>query len=55
VGCTGEIAGDGQEALCVTGQTRYDVILLNVQMPGMNGSEATAVIRAAEKTTKVLD
>ena len=40
-----EIAGDGQEAICLTEKNRYDVILMDVQMPGMNGLEATAVIR----------
>jgi CheY-like chemotaxis protein len=43
-----EIAGDGQEALRLTEQKRYDVILMDVQMPGMNGLEATAAIRKRE-------
>ena len=43
-----EIAGDGQEALRLTEQNRYDVILMDVQMPGMNGLEATAAIRKRE-------
>jgi PAS domain S-box-containing protein len=43
-----EIAGDGQEALYLTEQNRYDVILMDVQMPGMNGLEATAGIRKRE-------
>ena len=47
-GHTVEIAGDGQEAICLTEQNRYDVILMDVQMPGMNGLEATAVIRKRE-------
>ena len=44
-----EVATDGQEALCLTEQNRYDVILMDVQMPGMNGLEATAAFRKREK------
>jgi CheY-like chemotaxis protein len=47
-GHTVEIAGDGQEAIWLTEQNRYDVILMDVQMPGMNGLEATAAIRKRE-------
>ncbi len=43
-----EIAGDGQEAVYLAEQNRYDVILMDVQMPGMNGLEATALIRKHE-------
>ena len=47
-GHTVEIAGDAQKAICWTEQNRYDAILMDVQMPGMNGLEATAAIRQRE-------
>ncbi len=47
-GHTVEIAGNGQEAIYLAEQNRYDAILMDVQMPEMNGLEATTAIRARE-------
>jgi PAS domain S-box-containing protein len=43
-----EVARDGREAISLTQSNRYDVILMDVQMPGTNGLEATAAIRNRE-------
>ncbi|MGF7139052.1 response regulator [Roseimarinus sediminis] len=44
-----DVAANGQEALEKYMENRYDVILMDVQMPVMNGYEATQKIRHFEK------
>jgi two-component system, sensor histidine kinase and response regulator len=45
------VANDGQEALGLFGAQEFDAILMDVQMPGMDGFACTTAIRAAEAST----
>ena len=45
------VASNGREALAALESESFDVVLMDVQMPEMNGFEATAAIRDREKET----
>jgi signal transduction histidine kinase/DNA-binding response OmpR family regulator len=51
-GHTVVIAGNGQEALAVLRRQTFDVALMDVQMPEVDGFEATAAIRESELGTE---
>jgi CheY-like chemotaxis protein len=48
LGWRADVAGNGIEAVHANAAIRYDVILMDCQMPEMNGLDATALIRERE-------
>jgi CheY-like chemotaxis protein len=45
------VANNGQEALAALGRDSFDIVLMDVEMPVMDGFAATAAIREREKET----
>jgi CheY-like chemotaxis protein len=47
-GCRTELAADGREALQALTRNHYDAVLMDCQMPGLDGYAATAELRRRE-------
>jgi PAS domain S-box-containing protein len=48
MGCAVDVAADGQAAIDAWEHGQHDVVLMDLQMPGVDGIEAAATIRARE-------
>ncbi len=53
VGCQFDLAGNGRQAVEAVSRAAYDLILMDCQMPEMDGFAATTAIRAAEKEGRI--
>ena len=54
LGITVEVANDGVEAVTLAEQHAFDLILMDMQMPKMDGIQATKVLRERRVTTPVV-
>lgn len=53
-GCRVEVAATGEDAVKLTEQAPYDMIFMDLQLPGMNGFEAAKAIFSANPDAVII-
>ena len=54
MGFDADIVEDGQEAIAAHKEKKYDLIFMDMQMPVMDGVEATQAIRKFDKNVNIV-
>ncbi len=54
LGCHHQVVGDGQAAVAAAAASPYDVVLMDLQMPLLDGCDATQAIRASGSRIPIL-
>jgi CheY-like chemotaxis protein len=52
LGCSVELACDGQEALAVLATTSFDLVFMDCHMPGVDGRDVTRAYRERERLSQ---
>lgn len=54
LGCDVIVANDGFEAIKIFGENKFDVVFMDIQMPGLNGFQTAAEIKKLNPNTPIV-